>query len=143
MPHIHFPPYTKDESISILCKSPLRIKKLPSSTPTSRASSDDGEDGDGSDSEPDLEEELHVWQKFCGTVWDSLAKGAARNIVQFRAAVEKNWWPFIQPIARGEYGTRNYASLYLLNKDMFRREDTVVDNVLPASADGRSVQVKC
>ncbi|KAI5787186.1 origin recognition complex subunit 5 C-terminus-domain-containing protein [Geopyxis carbonaria] len=119
LPHVHFTPYSKDESIEILSKEPLRIF-------------DDDEDY----TEELAQEELYVWQKFCATVWDSLAKGAARDVVQFRDTVEKNWKPFVKPIAAGEYGTRNYSSLYLLNKDMFRREDTVIDSVVPISTDG-------
>lgn len=139
LPHVHFPPYTRDESIAILSKNPLPIKKIKS------GHSDDGEDEDEEDEEPtedDTKEELYVWQKFCATVWDTIAKGAARDIVRFRAAVEKNWSTFVQPIARGEYGTRNYSSLYLYHKDMFRRETTVIDTVIPPTVNERATVVK-
>ena len=134
LPHVHFPPYTREESIEILCKNPLPIKNL---TP-GEESSDDEEM-----TEDDKKEELYVWHKFCATVWDSLAKGAARDVVRFRTAVEKNWPTFVQPIARGEYGTRNYASLYLYHKDMFRRETSVIDTVVPPTVNERSTVVRC
>jgi len=64
--------------------------------------------------------------------------------VRFRNAVEKNWSTFVQPIARGEYGTRNYSSLYLYHKDMFRRETSVLDTVVPPALTERSTAVvKC
>ncbi|KAL7271426.1 hypothetical protein RUND412_005822 [Rhizina undulata] len=137
VPHVHFTPYTKEESIRILSQYVRRIEKLPSINPENETSQ-----GDEEYLEVNAEEELWVWQKFCGTVWDSLAKGAARNIDQFRTAVDKMWLPFVQPIASGEYGTRNYSSLYLLHKDMFRRETNVIDSVLPLTVTKRVAALK-
>jgi origin recognition complex subunit 5 len=135
MPHVHFAPYSREESIEILCKNPLPIKKL---TP----GDDDGASDDEDMAVNDTNEELYVWKKFCATVWDSLAKSAARDVVRFRTAVEKNWPVFVQPIARGEYGTRNYASLYVYHKEMFRRETSVIDTVIPPTTNERIV-MKC
>lgn len=112
-----------------------RITKIPSE-------GDDGEEEEEEYTEEDAKEELYVWEKFCGTVWDSLAKGVARNIVQFHEAVDKMWVQFVQPIAKGEYGTRNFSSLYLLQKDMFKRETSVIDSVLPPAAAGRTTAMK-
>lgn len=136
VPHIHFAPYNKEESIKVLSKYVRRITKVPSE-------GDQGEEEEEEEyTEDDAKEELYVWEKFCGTVWDSLAKGAARNIIQFREAVDKMWLQFVQPIAKGEYGTRNYSSLYLLQKDMFRRETNVIDSVIPAVAAGKMTASK-
>jgi origin recognition complex subunit 5 len=134
IPYIHFPPYTREESIEILSKKPLRILKIKTNN-----DDDSDESEEEEPTEDELKEELYVWQKFCATVWDSLAKGAARDVVRFREAVEKNWSTFVQPIARGEYGTRNYSSLYLYHKDMFRRETCVIDTVIPSAVNERSV----
>lgn len=131
IPHVHFTPYTREESIEILSKNPLPIKNI------NPEESDDEEPTD-----EDKQEEFYVWQKFCATVWDSLAKGAAKDVVRFRSAVTKNWSAFTQPIARGEYGTRNYASLYLYHKEMFRSENSVIDTVIPFTSAERIV-VKC
>jgi origin recognition complex subunit 5 len=131
-PHIHFPPYTKEESIEILSKYVQPIPRV----------SDESSDEEPEYTGKDAKDDLWVWQKFCGTVWDSLAKGSARNIVQFRTAVEKMWIPFVQPIAKGEYATRNYSSLYLRNKEMFRQETSVIDNVLPPVAAERATTSK-
>jgi origin recognition complex subunit 5 len=122
VPHVAFTPYTKEESIRVLAKYVRRIGH----------GDDDGDGGEeGERTEEDAKEESYVWQKFCGTVWDSLAKGTARIVVQFRAIVDEMWEPFVEPIAEGRYGTRNYSSLYLLQKDVFKRETNVVDSVLP------------
>ncbi|CCX04234.1 Similar to Origin recognition complex subunit 5; acc. no. O43114 [Pyronema omphalodes CBS 100304] len=128
IPHVHFTPYTREESIEILSKNPLPIKNI------NPEESDDEEPTD-----EDKQEEFYVWQKFCATVWDSLAKGAAKDVVRFRSAVTKNWSAFTQPIARGEYGTRNYASLYLYHKEMFRSENSVIDTVIPLTSAERIV----
>ncbi|KAH8147237.1 uncharacterized protein LAJ45_08715 [Morchella importuna] len=148
VPHIHFTPYTKDESIKVLSKYVRRITKLPSPNPPPTTTGTTTSSGEASaPAEPETEdessedeytpetaaEELYVWEKFCGTVWDSLAKGAARDIVQFRAAVESMWDQFVQPIARGQYGTRNFSQLYLLQKEMFRREASIVASVVPVA----------
>lgn len=136
LPHVHFPPYSRDECIEILSKTPLPIKKIKSD------GDDDTESSEEEDpTEDDRKEELYVWQKFCATVWDSISKGAARDVVRFRAAVEKNWSTFVQPIARGEYGTRNYSSLYLYHKNMFQREDAVMDSVIPPAVNERATTV--
>jgi origin recognition complex subunit 5 len=135
VPHVHFMPYNREESIEILCKTPLPIKRLTMA---------EGEDsGDEDLTEEDIKEDRYVWQKFCAAIWDSLAKGAARNVVQFRAIVEKNWLPFVQPIVEREFGTRNFSSLYLFHKDMFRRENTVIDTVIPSSLEQKFSIGKC
>lgn len=142
VPHIHFTPYTKDESIKVLSKYVRRITKLPSPKPppttaasgeaSAPAETETEEESEEDEYTPETAaEELYVWEKFCGTVWDSLAKGAARDIVQFRDAVESMWDQFVQPIARGQYGTRNFSQLYLLQKEMFRREASIVASVVP------------
>lgn len=139
MPHVHFPPYSKEESIEILSKTPLPIEKIAGQG----EENDDDDDDDEGEGEVDAraaadraKKELVVWQKFCATVWDSLARGAARDVVRFRAAVEANWPAFVQPLARGDFGLANYASLYLHHKDMFRRETSVTDSVVPLAAAG-------
>lgn len=126
IPHIQFTPYDKEESIEILCKYAQRMRKLPAPGDAPEEEEEEEEEL----TEEEATEELWVWRKFCGTVWDSMAKGAARNIVQFRDLVNKMWLPFVQPIVKGEYGTRNYSSLYLYHKDMFRSENNLIDSVI-------------
>lgn len=140
LPHVHFAPYTKEESIEILSLNPLPIKGI-------RGEGIDEDDGDEEEDEDDAAEidklELAIWKKFCATVWDSLGKGAARSLTQFRDAVEKNWAPFVEPIGRGEYGLKQFSNLLVLNRDMFRRENTIIDTVIPASTTDRPLTVKC
>ncbi|KAF8476950.1 origin recognition complex subunit 5 C-terminus-domain-containing protein [Kalaharituber pfeilii] len=127
IPHVHFPPYSKEELITILSKNPRRIE-----TPSSSSSANGDNNGDKANKEDDdLAEDLFVWTRFLGTVWESLAKSTARNIVQFRAIADKMWDEFVEPIRRGEYGTRNFSQLYVLKKDMFRVEQHILDEVVP------------
>lgn len=139
VPHVYFSPYSKEESIKVLSKYARRIT-IPRDEEEGQEREEEEEE-DGGDDDDDAKEELYVWQKFCGTVWDALAKGTARNVVQFRAIVDEMWEPFVKPIADGKYGTRNYSSLYLLHKDMFQRETNIVDSVLP-HRNGEKVVVK-
>jgi origin recognition complex subunit 5 len=36
---------------------------------------------DGKRGMEEVAEELYVWQRLCGTVWDLLAKGRVRDVV--------------------------------------------------------------
>lgn len=50
--------------------------------------------------------------------------------MRFRETADKMWEEFVEPIKRGEYGTRNFSSLYVLKRDMFRTEENIVDMVV-------------
>lgn len=139
LPHIEFPNYTKEESIQILSLNPLPIPPPPKST------DDEDSENNDEDSEEELdpdevkvlqEDELWLFQKFAGMIWDSLGKGAARGLKRFQSVVEKNWKQFVEPVVRGDYTRRQFASLYLLNKEMFRKEETVVDWVVRMGEEG-------
>ena len=124
IPHVHFPPYTKTELITILCKNPLRLHIPPPSrspSPETKAVND----------EADLVEDLFVYSHFLGTVWESLAKSTARNILQFKNITDKMWDEFVEPIRSGEYGTRNFSQLYVRQRNMFRMEHHILDEVVP------------
>jgi hypothetical protein len=134
LPHVHFPPYSKEESIEILCKNPLPIQP---------AASNDAEDDSDDEVEVDPKAAELVWRRYCTTVWDTLAKGAARDVARFRTVAEKNWWSFVEPIARGEYDPKNYTGLYVHKKVMFQRETTLIDQVVPSAVTERTTIVKC
>ena len=127
IPHIHFPPYTKTELITILCKNPLRLH-IPPSNPPSRSPTPETK---AANDEADLVEDLFVYSHFLGTVWESLAKSTSRNILQFKAITDKMWDEFVEPIRSGEYGTRNFSQLYVRQRNMFRMEHHILDEVVP------------
>ncbi|KAF8430040.1 origin recognition complex subunit 5 C-terminus-domain-containing protein [Tirmania nivea] len=129
IPHIHFPPYTKEELIHILSLTPLRLN-IPPSRPPSRSPSPDTL---AANDQADLAEDLFVYTRFLGTVWESLAKSTSRNILQFKSIADKMWDEFVEPIRSGEYGTRNFSQLYVRQRDMFRVERHILDEVVPSN----------
>ena len=122
IPHIHFPPYTRDESLKILSLAPRKI--FPNGWD---ASIDYTE-------EQAAEDDAYVWGRFCGVVWDTLAKGAARDLISFRNACNKLWTPFTAPIADGTFGTRDFARLMVSRRAIFQDECVLIHNVTRASA---------
>jgi len=43
------------------------------------------------------------------------------------------WDEFVEPIRSGEYGTRNFSQLYVRQRDMFRVERHILDEVVPSN----------
>ncbi|MCJ1287522.1 hypothetical protein MMC26_006874 [Xylographa opegraphella] len=120
VPHLHFTPYDRKECLVILSQSPLAI--------FASASSDDA-----------LSEELilerqeddaWLWSRFCGAVWDSLGKGAARDIVSLRNVCQRLWVPFVQPIRDGLSGTREFSKLLVRNRSLFQTESALNERIL-------------
>ncbi|KAI9782209.1 MAG: hypothetical protein M1839_005323 [Geoglossum umbratile] len=130
IPHIHFTPYTKDQSIRILSKNPCPI--FPNGLPDL-----DDDDGPNNYTEEEAKEDsLWVWTRFCSAVWDSMSRGAARDIVSFRALAEKLWKPFVQPIVDGAYGTRDFSKLMVLKRPLFQTERWLVQGVVEETEEG-------
>ncbi|KAH0537043.1 hypothetical protein FGG08_006141 [Glutinoglossum americanum] len=130
VPHIYFTPYTKDQSIRILSKHPCPI--FPNGLPEL----DSDEDPEGYTEEQAQEDSLWVWTRFCSAVWDSLSRGAARDIVTFRALAEKLWRPFVQPIVDGTYGTRDFSKLMVLKRPLFQTEKWLVQGIVERVEEG-------
>ncbi|KAF2427180.1 hypothetical protein EJ08DRAFT_593322 [Tothia fuscella] len=120
IPHVHFPPYTRDECIRILSLSPPQIF----------------EDGIDNEVNPDYDEEkaaeddAFVWSRFCNIVWESLASNAACNLASFRAVCDKLWRPFVAPIVKGDFGTRNLPRLVVHTKPLFQNEDVLMNSIV-------------
>lgn len=123
VPHIHFPPYTRGESLSIVSCSPLPITDPPPN--------DDESESDSAHratiSETDT---LWLWTRFCGAVWDSLGQAAARDIVSFRAVCSRLWKPFTQPVVQGDYRPREFSKLMVKNRALFQTEDPLKEPIL-------------
>lgn len=118
IPYVHFPAYTKDESIQILSKSPPPIFLEPPDQ-SSEYSEELAE-----------EDSAWVWTRFLAAVWDALAKGAARDILSFRSVAEKLWRPFVAPIVDGMFGTRDFSRLMVAKRALFQSEDVLLDRVV-------------
>ena len=120
VPHLHFTPYDRTECLVLLSQSPLSI--------FASALSDD-------DRLEELilerqEDDAWLWSRFCGAVWDSLGKGAARDIVRLRIVCQRLWVPFVQPIRDGLSGTREFSKLLVRNRSLFQAESTLNERIV-------------
>ena len=99
VPHIYFSSYTRNQSIRILSSEPLDIfeDKFP--------------DDMDYDDENHAEDKDWLWPRFCAAVWDSLAQSCARDLSSFRDVCHKLWRPFVTPIHKGDFGTRDFSRL--------------------------------
>jgi len=76
------------------------------------------------------EDSAWVWSRFCAAVWDSLGKGAARDLESFRAACHKLWRPFVQPIIDGTFGTRDFPRLLVNRRPLLRGDEALLDGIV-------------
>ena len=130
VPYIHFPPYNRDQSIRILSIAPPAIFLGPIDPAINYTEEEAQEDNEW------------VWTRFCTAVWDSLAKGAARDIVSFKAACDKLWRPFVAPIVDGTFGTRDFSRLMVSRRHLFQSEDMLIESVVPKTAGSAAPQLK-
>ena len=72
------------------------------------------------------EDDAWLWSRFCGAVWDSLGKGAARDIISFQSVCERLWVPFVQPVRDQLFGTRDFSKLMIRNRTLFQNETALV-----------------
>ncbi|KAL9101110.1 MAG: hypothetical protein Q9163_003604, partial [Psora crenata] len=118
VPYLHFPPYTRDETLSILSKSPMPLI-MPEEAPWRYKD----------------EDTAWLWQRFLAAAWDSFGQAAARDIVSFRRVCEKLWPPFIRPVQDGHYGPREFSKLLVKNKALLQGEAALADTILTPSAE--------
>ncbi|KAI9713364.1 MAG: hypothetical protein M1812_006642 [Candelaria pacifica] len=132
VPHVHFTPYSREQSLKILAASPRYIFEDKSPSPS----------GDYTLAQAE-EDSAFVWTRFCSAVWDSLAKGAARDIISFEAVSGRLWKPFIAPILDGTYGTRDFSRLMVKNRALFQGDGVLVESVVQREArEGLALQTK-
>lgn len=122
VPHVHYPPYTRVESLSILSQYTLHIHDSaisPRSDSSQPAASEDS---------------AWLWSRFTAAVWDSLGQSVARDVVSFREVCLRLWKPFIQPVLDGHYGAREFSKLMVKNRGLFQSEWALVDSIVPIIA---------
>ncbi|KAL9097728.1 MAG: hypothetical protein Q9165_000054 [Trypethelium subeluteriae] len=84
------------------------------------------------------EDRKWLWPRFLVATWDSLAKGAARDVVRFRQAAEMLWEEFVAPIRKGEYGTRDFSRLMVRMRGLFQKEDVLVHGIVPREKEAQT-----
>ncbi|OJD13245.1 hypothetical protein AJ78_06283 [Emergomyces pasteurianus Ep9510] len=116
IPHVHFPPYSRNEAISILASSqPPQLFGLPT------------------------EVAQKIYPPFISTVYDSLIGPTASTIPVFRSACEKLWPRFVSPITNNEKppGVNprvqwDFSRLLVRNRALFQHqgEEVLVHHII-------------
>ncbi|KAB8212453.1 hypothetical protein BDV34DRAFT_208221 [Aspergillus parasiticus] len=102
VPHISFPPYTRNEAIAIILNSrPPTVTGLSAEIPPK------------------------IYPHFVSAIYDSLVGPTASSIPTFRSICEKLWPQFMSPITNGETppgGSEewDFSRLLLKNRGLFR-----------------------
>ena len=124
VPYVHFPPYTRAESLSIVSKSPLSIFSVSPSSHEQRANGDN--------------DSTWLWARFCTAVWDSLGQGVAPDILSFWEVCERLWKPFVQPVVDGSYGIREFSKLMVKNRVLFQGEAVLMESIIAMDSDSKT-----
>ncbi|KAF2478625.1 origin recognition complex subunit 5 C-terminus-domain-containing protein [Neohortaea acidophila] len=123
IPHLHFTPYTRQQTLHILSRnSPAIFPTIPPPRDPSY------------DAELHEEDKSWLWPRFCAAVWDSLGAAAARDLVSFREACLKLWPAFVAPVVAGEFGTRDFSRLLVSQRRLFQDEGVLLHSILDAGA---------
>ncbi|KAK3700668.1 hypothetical protein LTR37_015857 [Vermiconidia calcicola] len=116
--HIHFAAYARNQSIHILSSDPPDIFLEP---PPPELEYDE---------EVHEEDKAWLWPRFCAAVWDSLAQNAAKDLVSFRDVCNRLWRPFVAPIVKGDFGTRDFSRLLVNQRRLFQDESVLLEAIL-------------
>ncbi|KAK4504928.1 hypothetical protein PRZ48_002891 [Zasmidium cellare] len=118
VPHLQFPPYGRTQSIHIVSRKPPDIFL--------EAPPDDMD----YDDETHEEDKAWLWPRFCAAVWDALAQNAARDLAAFQDACHKLWRPFVAPVIKGDFGTRDFSRLVVAQRRLFQDENVLLDSII-------------
>lgn len=83
------------------------------------------------------DDSVWLWSRFCEVVWDTLAKGAANDIISFHELCGQLWQPFVSPVVEGVCGARDLSRLMVLKRDLFKDESVLVEGVVPNVMEAR------
>ncbi|KAI3320604.1 origin recognition complex subunit Orc5 [Xylariaceae sp. AK1471] len=98
-PHVHFPPYTKVQYITILSRTPP--PSLPNTT---------------------QQETTELWARFTAAVHDSLTRPAARTLPRLKQSCASLWPRFTAPVAAGTHKAREFSKLLIAARAYFQDE---------------------
>lgn len=118
VPHIYFPPYTREQASAILSLDAPNIFPNRESQPQGYT-------------EDELQaDNVWLWSRFCQAIWDALAKGAANDLVSYRAICDRLWRPFVQPVVDGTFGTRDFSRLIVHQRKLLQEESCLGDTLV-------------
>jgi origin recognition complex subunit 5 len=118
VPHIHFTPYTRDQSIRILALEPSSIFSEPSPLELEY------------DEEVHQEDKAWLWPRFCAAVWDSLGQNVARDLDSYLIVCDRIWPKFVAPIIKGDFGTRDFSRLLVHQRKLFQDESVLLHSLI-------------
>ncbi|KAI1300782.1 origin recognition complex subunit 5 C-terminus-domain-containing protein [Xylaria venustula] len=110
-PHVHFPPYTKAQYISILAREPP--PSLPNTT---------------------QQETNDLWTRFAAAVHDSLTRPAARTLPRLTQCCAALWPRFTAPVAAGTHKAREFSKLLIAARAYFQDESVLEPGIQRARA---------
>jgi len=119
--HVHFAPYSREQSIRVLSRDPPDIFSEPWPIELRY------------DKVVHEEDKAWLWPRFCAAVWDSLAQNAARDFFSYRDVCHKLWPSFVGPIIKGDYGTRDFSKLIVAQRRLFQDESVLLDSIVPTT----------
>ncbi|KAL9608465.1 MAG: hypothetical protein Q9167_006716 [Letrouitia subvulpina] len=122
IPHIHFPPYTRSELLSIVSSDPLSLPSSPPSSPK-----DPNSPSPLSFSEADT---AYLFPRFAASVYDSLIHTASRSLPALRSACARLWPAFIAPVLDGTYSPREFSKLMVRNRALFQSESALLVSLI-------------
>ncbi|KAI4157464.1 MAG: hypothetical protein LQ342_008257 [Letrouitia transgressa] len=130
IPHIHFPPYTRSELLSIISSDPLSLPPSSSSLP--------GYSDPPSPLSFSEADTAYLFPRFAASVYDSLVHPASRSLPALRSACARLWPAFTAPILGGTYSPREFSKLMVRNRALFQSESALLVSLIPPSVSSNS-----
>lgn len=114
IPHIICPTYSRDQACAILALHPQNVSSPDHS----------------SNENITCEDDAWLWSQYCQAIWDSLAKGSARDLMSFSALCHRLWRPFVQPIIESTYGPRDFSRLVIYQRKLLQDESYLQNDII-------------
>ncbi|GIZ37068.1 hypothetical protein CKM354_000053100 [Cercospora kikuchii] len=129
VPHVHFSSYSRAQTVHIVAQNPPDIFLEP---PPDELDYDD---------ETHDEDKAWLWPRFCAVIWDAFGQSVARDLVSFRETCYKLWRPFVAPVVKGDFGTRDFSRLLVAQRRLLQEENVLLDSII-RNADASTVVAK-
>jgi origin recognition complex subunit 5 len=136
-PHLHFPPYTKQELITILGRNPLQL--YPDGHPALISHEEDETNARQRDAAI-----KDLYTKFLSALYDTSGRHVSRSLTSLKHLAQTIWPRFTKPILAGTCQIHEFQKLLLSQRFLLRDESllvpkitsTIEDNTDTTSANG-------